>query len=52
MFLILRDYSSKLGQVMKACKVQNINANIKKLQDDIINEICIDDIIENLHKYI
>jgi hypothetical protein len=47
-----KDYSNKLGQVLKACKVQNINANMKKLQDDITSGIVIEDIIKNLHKYI
>lgn len=46
-----KTYTDKLGQVLKACKVRNVNANIKKLQEDIINGICINDIIENLHKY-
>lgn len=47
-----KDYSNKLGQVLKACKRKNINANMKKLQDDIMAEIDTNDIIENLHKYI
>jgi hypothetical protein len=47
-----KTYTYKLGQILKACKVQNINANIKKLQDDLISGICVEDIIENLHKYI
>jgi len=46
------DYTDKLGQVLKACKTQNINANIKKLQDDIISGIDTVDIIENLHEYV
>jgi predicted RNase H-like nuclease (RuvC/YqgF family) len=47
-----KTYTDKLEQVLKACKIQNINANMKKLQDDIVSGICIGDIIENLYKYI
>lgn len=45
-------YTNNLGQVLKACKLQNINANMKKLQDDIISGIDTEDIIENLHRYV
>jgi hypothetical protein len=47
-----KTYTDKLGQVLKACKIQNINANMKKLQDDIISGIDTEDIIENLHRYV
>lgn len=47
-----KDYSNKLGQVLKACKMYNINANMKKLQADIVDGVCVTDIIENLHKYL
>jgi hypothetical protein len=45
-------YTNKLEQVLKACKNQNINASIKKLQDDILIGADIDCIIKNLHKYV
>jgi hypothetical protein len=45
-------YIDKLGQVLKACKVQNVNANIKKLQNDIISGVSSKDIIDNLHSYV
>ena len=47
-----KTYTDKLGQVPKACKLQNINANMKKLQDDIVGGINISDIIDNLHSYV
>jgi predicted RNase H-like nuclease (RuvC/YqgF family) len=47
-----KTYSDKLGQVLKACKSQNINASIKKIQDDILVGTDINCIINNLHKYI
>ena len=47
-----KTYIDKLGQVLKACKVQNVNANMKKLQDDIVSGVDTKDIIENLHRYI
>lgn len=47
-----KTYTYKLEQVLKACKSQNINANMKKLQDDIVNGIDTEDIIENLPKYV
>lgn len=47
-----KTYADKLGQVLKACKIQNVNANMKKLQDDIVDGIEINDIIKNLNKYI
>lgn len=47
-----KTYTDKLVQVLKACKVNNINANMKKLQDDIIGGIDTDVIIENLHRYV
>lgn len=45
-------YTDKLGRVLKACKVKNINANMKRLQDDIVRGINTEDIIENLHSYV
>lgn len=45
-------YTNKLGQVLKACKTQNINANMKKLQDDIVDGVCMEYIIKNLQKYV
>lgn len=48
----LKEYSNILQEVLTACKRQYINANIKKLQNDIIAGVCVIDIIENLHKYI
>lgn len=45
-------YIDKLGQVLKACKDQNINTNMKKLQYDIVSGVDTDVIIENLHKYV
>lgn len=47
-----KTYADRLGKVLKACKTQNINANMKKLQDDIERGIDKDAIIENLHKYV
>lgn len=47
-----KTYTDKLGRVLEACKVRNINANMKRLQDDIVNGIDAKDIIENLHRYI
>lgn len=45
-------YTDKLGQVLQACKNQNVNASIKKLQSEILGGTDIDCIIENLHQYI
>lgn len=45
-------YSDKLEQVLKACKNQNINASIKKLQNDILEGADVNNIIKNLHKYV
>jgi hypothetical protein len=47
-----KTYTDKLGQVLKACKVKNVNANMKKLQADIVGGIDTEDIIKNLHKYV
>lgn len=47
-----KTYIDKLGQVLKVCKINNINANMKKLQSDIISGINIEDIIKSLHKYV
>jgi hypothetical protein len=47
-----KTYADKLGQVLRACKVQNINANIKKLQVDIKRGIDKDFIINNLDCYV
>lgn len=47
-----KTYTDKLGQVLKACKMHNINVNMKRLQDDIIVGTDVEDIIRNLHKYI
>ncbi|NRU52449.1 hypothetical protein [Clostridium beijerinckii] len=47
-----KTYTKALGQVLEACKSQNINANMKKLQDDIISGVDANCIIKNLYKYI
>lgn len=47
-----KTYTDKLRQVLKACKVQNINANMKKLQADIKRGIDKEFIINNLDCYI
>jgi hypothetical protein len=48
----LEKYSDSLQEILIACKIQNINANIKKLQDDILAGVRINNIIDNLYKYI
>lgn len=48
----LEKYSDSLQEILIACKIKNINANIKKLQDDILAGINTNNIIDNLYKYI
>lgn len=47
-----KTYTDKLAKVLEVCKIQNINANMKRLQDNIISGIDTEDIIENLHSYV